>query len=133
MSIGLDTSVTLRLLIGAPRDQADLARDLVASSPTPVVISDLVVGETYFALRHHYGVPHAEAVRAIHALLTDARVRASGNAPAILRELSMLTGRPRPGLIDRLIHADYAQEVLDVATFDQDFAKLPNARLITRS
>ena len=43
MSVGLDTSVALRLLTGTPADQAERARELVASAPEPVVISDLVV------------------------------------------------------------------------------------------
>ena len=62
MSAGLDTSVTLRLLTGVPTEQATAAREFVAASPSPVVISDLVIAETYFALRHHYEVPHADAV-----------------------------------------------------------------------
>lgn len=131
MSVGLDTSVTLRLLTGTPADQAERARALVASTPTTVTISDLVVSETYFALRHHYGVPHAEAVRAIGALLADSRVRGSGTAPTVLAGALSGGARPRPGLVDHLIHADYRRDALDVVTFDRDLGKLPGAQLLT--
>lgn len=132
MSVGLDTSVVLRLLTGTPPDQAETARALVAASPSPVVISDLVVGETYFALRHHYAVPHADALRALNTLLADAHVRASGAARTVLAELSTRpTTRNAPGFIDRLIHADYVREDLALATFDRDLARLAGVRRLT--
>ena len=64
MAIGLDTSVVLRLLIGEPRAQADVARRrieraLVAGEK--VVVTDLVVAEVFHALRHHYDVPQTMA------------------------------------------------------------------------
>ena len=130
MSVGLDTSVTLRLLVGVPEDQTAIARKLVSQSSTPVAISDLVISETYFALRHHYGVPHATAVSAIASLLADARVQATGVAPTVLTEPDARAPEPRPGLIDRLIHADYNRQSLDVVTFDRDFGKLPDAQVL---
>ena len=131
MSIGLDTSVALRLLTGAPPDQAESARLLVASAAEPVSISDLVVCELYFALRHHYVVSHGDAVRAITALLSDPRIRASGIALTVLNLApTTSTSKTRPGLIDRLIHADYVRDHLELVTFDRDLARLPNVRLL---
>ncbi|GMV10674.1 MAG: hypothetical protein AMXMBFR55_24080 [Gemmatimonadota bacterium] len=131
MSVGLDTSVALRLLTGAPAEQAEIARDLVVASPSPVVVSDLVVGETYFALRHHYGVPHAEAVRALLELLSDARVRCSGVARAVLADTATRsTARSQPGFIDRLIHADYLRDAIDVVTFDRGLGRLERVRVV---
>lgn len=131
MSVGLDTSIALRLLTGSPSEQAESARAFVAAEEEPVTISDLVVSELYFALRHHYAVSHAESVRAIHALLSDPRVRGSGVARAVFTEaLSRGSSKSRPGLIDSLIHADYARDGLELVTFDRDLARLPNARLL---
>ena len=65
MSIGLDTSVVLRLLTGVPLGQAEAARRMLAASRDTIFVSDLVVSESYFALRHHYEVPHANAARAL--------------------------------------------------------------------
>ena len=90
MSAGLDTSVTLRLLTGVPTEQATAAREFVAASPSPVVISDLVIAETYFALRHHYEVPHADAVRTLLALVSDSHFRTTGVARAVLADASKM-------------------------------------------
>ncbi len=134
MSVGLDTSVTLRLLTGTPTHQAETARALVANAPSPVVVSDLVVCETYFALRHHYAVPHADAILALGALLSESRVRPSGTARVVLAELSARAHVKRaPELIARLIHADYARDDITVATFDRAFESLSGAQLLDTS
>lgn len=131
MSVGLDTSVALRLLTGTPAEQAEIARDLVAASPSSVVVSDLVVGETYFALRHHYGVPHAEAIQALLEFLSDARVRCSGVARAVLADAATRNiAKSQPGFIDRLIHADYLRDAIDVVTFDRGLGGLEGVRVI---
>ncbi|MHB1862240.1 MAG: PIN domain-containing protein [Gemmatimonadaceae bacterium] len=130
MTVGLDTSVALRLLIGEPAEQAEAARRLVATAPN-ATISDLVVGETYFALRHHYGVPHAESLRQLTALVDDARIFPTGTARAVLAEaIAAGSSRTAPGLMDRLIRADYAKDDCEVTTFDRDFARLPGVRLL---
>jgi predicted nucleic acid-binding protein len=130
MSIGLDTSVVLRLLTGMPEEQAECARAELAHERDPAAVSDLVVAETYFALRHHYSVPHAEAVKALDALLADARVHSSGVALRVLADPSTRVPKPRPGVVDRLIHAEYRRDALDVMTFDRDLARLPGVRML---
>jgi len=127
MSVGLDTSVVLRLLTGAPALQSQLAQSYIEGASSPVVVSDLAVSEAYFALRHHYAVPHAKAVAALLALLNDSRIQGSGNARQVLTQMKSST---KPGLIDRLICADYARDDLETLTFDRDFAALPTARLL---
>ena len=132
MTVGLDTSVAVRLLVGEPVEQAEAARRLLDASgggaTNPAAVSDLVAGETYFALRHHYRVPHGRAVAAIRALLTDARVGPTGVALEVLDALS--DEETAPGLMDRLIHGDYRRQGFELLTFDRDAAKLEGARLI---
>jgi len=131
MSMGLDTSVVLRLLTGEPAEQAERARTFVAAAPAPVAISDLVVGESYFALRHHYAVPHNEAVRALLALLGDSQVRPTGAARAVLSDvIGQRSSASHAGLIDRLILADYRRDMLGIVTFDRALGKLPGAELL---
>jgi predicted nucleic acid-binding protein len=129
--IGIDTSVIVRLLVGEPAGQAAAARRLVearASGGMTVAVSDLAVGEAYFALRHHYRVPHVQAVRALRALLADVRVNPLGSAAEVLATPDAET--PAPGFMDRLIHADYQRASADFATFDRQAARLPGAELI---
>ena len=108
MSIGLDTSVVLRLLTGAPAKQAEAARALLAASRDSVCISDLVVGESYFVLRHHYAVLLIDATQALAALLDDPRVQCTGVSRSVLRDVGARgASRAVPGVMDQLILADY--------------------------
>ena len=134
MTLGLDTSVAVRLLVGEPAAQAEAARRVLEegvrdSVTLSVTISDLVVGEMYFALRHHYAVPHAKAVAALRALLNDHRIRATGVARQVLDD--MPDRDAGPGVMDRLIHADYARDSSILLTFDRLAARLRSARLLT--
>ena len=130
MTVGLDTSVAVRLLVGEPVEQAEAARHVLDASGAadPAGVSDLVAGETYFALRHHYRVPHGRAVAAIRALLADARVGPTGVALEVLDALS--DEETAPGLMDRLIHGDYRRHGFELLTFDRDAAKLEGARFL---
>ena len=132
MSVGLDTSVVLRLLTGTPPEQAASAGALVAEADTPVSISDLVIAETYFALRHHYAVPHGSAVRAMAELLADPRIGTPGIGRAVLLETTARgSARTKPGVIDLLIHADYARDGLDLVTFDRELGRVPGVRVLS--
>jgi len=124
---GLDTSVVVRLLVGEPAAQADAAHRLLAAGG-PVAVSDLVVGEVYFALRHHYRVPHARALGALQGLVGDGRVHPTGVARSVLA--AMRGAEAAPGLMDRLIHGDYRRDGADLVTFDQHAAHLAGASLL---
>jgi len=123
---GLDTSVVVRLLVGQPEDQAEAARRFLEDAAEPAMVSDIVVAESYFALRHHYDVPHREAVAALNGLLAGRRIRGTSAARAALAA----AGREPPGLIDRLIHGGYRDEGAVLVTFDRHAARLEKARLL---
>ena len=131
MTVGLDTSVALRLVTGTPADQAERARILVATSREPVAVSDLVVSELYFALRHHYAVPHAETVSVMRKFLGDPRIRCSGVARNVLVADDGSRTSRKTGLMDRWILADYARDGVELRTFDRELARLPGARHAT--
>ena len=132
MTVGLDTSAVIRLLIGEPAKQSEAIHRFLgqraAVGDEAARISDLVVGETYFVLRHHYQVPHAKAIGAIRALLADPRLHATGVAPDVLRRVTAADSAP--GLMDRLIHGDYATAGATLLTFDKDAARLSRAKLL---
>lgn len=128
MILGLDTSVAVRLLIGEPEAQAEAARRLLGEPDTEATISDLVVSEAYFALRHHYGVPHPKVIAALRSLVADPRIHPTGVARDVLA--SVPDRGEIPGFMDRLIHGDYENDGASLVTFDRSAATLRGARLL---
>jgi predicted nucleic acid-binding protein len=131
VTVGLDTSVVLRLLVGKPEDQAQKAIDLLealARQGERPVVSDLVLAETYFALQHHYGVPKNHALQALRRMFAEGEIASSGAAAQVLAMAGLATAKP--GFVDRLIHGAYTQEGGAMATFERSAKKLPSVRLL---
>lgn len=128
MNAGLDTSIVVRLLIGTPTDQCRTAWNLVQTeheNGRTVLVSDLVVAETYFVLRHHYAVPAAEAVAGIAALLHDPRFIGQ-SAVGLLSNAN--ADRLGTDFVDALIHHNYADHDRVLITFDKGAARRADAR-----
>jgi predicted nucleic acid-binding protein len=116
VTIGLDTSVVVRLLTGEPVAAARAAaRRLAAAADAGerVVVCDLAVIEAYHALHHHYGVPQPEARALLHRLLVSGVVDPE---PAEMVPALSATGA---GLADRVIHARYRALGAVTLTFDR--------------
>lgn len=131
MSVGLDTSVVIRLLVGEPEEQAQRAWDFLAECEGNGVrahISGLVVSEAFFVLQHHYDVPLALALQHLAGLLEDPRLSGDPVATEVLRTPGL--ARAKPGLVDRLIHQQYRGEGQTLITFDKLAARLPGSRLL---
>ena len=129
--VGLDTSVVVRLLIGEPVGQAEAARaflDELFEKRIPVGVSDLVVGEAYFALQHHYAVPKAKVIGALRTLFDSGEVIAMGSADVVLKTRGL--ARAKPGFVDRMIHAEYLQSG-EMATFEKKAGRLVATRVIS--
>ena len=128
-TVGLDTSVVVRVLTGEPPAQAERARGFIWElhrRGRRAIVSDLVVAEAYFALHAHYGVPKRKAIEALLALL-DAGVvlpEPGGRSVDVLRAMTAASGSP--GFVDRLLHAQYLRAAGQVASFERAFRKLPN-------
>ncbi len=127
MSLALDTSAVVCLLVGEPPDQTELVRRQMARSPAPLWVDALVVGESYFALRHHYRIPHRDAVEALRALLASDRVAARDEVRAVLADARHAD---HPGLMDRLIVAAAQEQGRLLLTLDRKLARLDGARLL---
>ena len=131
MTTGLDTSVVLRLLLGQPEDQAARAvafLDELSRGDHQAVVSDLVVSETYFALQHHYGVPKRDALLGLRNLSASGEIQPHGAAAEVLAGDGLASAKP--GFIDRLIHAAYADSSADMATFEKAGGKLAGTRVL---
>ena len=130
MAIGLDTSVVLRLLIGEPRSQMEVARRRIERAliaGEKVVVTDLVVAEAFHALRHHYGVPETLALGRLREFLDSHVVHLdpSGAGEALRQGV---TGQA--GVVDRLIVARHRALGATTATFDRRQARLEGGVLL---
>lgn len=132
MSVGLDTSVVLRLLTGEPAAQAakayaELQQRLQRDES--VYVSDLVVSETYFALRYHYGMAKAAALELLALFLAESGVTPSGASAAVLQTPGLATASP--GFVDRMIHADCMLHAAEMLTFEKHARRLPGVHVLT--
>ena len=135
MTMGIDTSVVLRLLTGEPESQAREAlswlQEAKASGTNPV-ISDLVASEVYFALQHHFGVSKAEALRHIILFVSSGDVSPDGVLARVLSTKGLST--VKPGFVDRLIHEQYLHGgATGMVTFERAARTLPGVRVLGTS
>lgn len=130
-TVGLDTSIILRLLVGQPEDHTQRAQaylDELARRGDQPVVSDLVVAETYFALHHHYGVSKKEALQALRQMFTAGEITPTGAAADVLSEANLATAKP--GFVDRMIHRAYTADNGSMATFERASAKLGSVEVL---
>jgi len=128
MSLGLDTSVVVRLLVGEPEAQFRSARERLQrahAEAESVLVTDLVVVESYFALRHYYDVPDEEARTRLAQLLSSGVVDPS---PPNLADVLALAAPS--GLADHLIHHRYAHLEATTLTFDRAQGDHEGAELV---
>jgi predicted nucleic acid-binding protein len=130
VAIGLDTSVVLRLLTGEPRSQVAMARRRIERAiitGETVVVTDLVVAETFYALRHHYRVPETVARDRLREFLDSgvAHVDPVGAAEALVP-----LAQGRAGLVDHLIVTRHRALGAITATFDRQQTRLEGAVLL---
>lgn len=126
MSLGLDTSVVVRLLVGEPAAQARAARsrlERALEDGEPVLVCDLVLAEAYFALQHHYRVPKDEARQLLADFVRSGVVH--GDPPEVARALDKHQGA---GLVDRLVNARYRSRGAITLTFERKQAALDGAQ-----
>jgi len=123
--IELDTSAVVRLLVGLPEARARVARrrlERAVEAGEPVVVSDLVVAETYHALQHHYAVPKMEARAILRRFVESGIVQLE--PPAASGALASADGA---GLVNRLIHLRYRSLGAVTVTFERRQGSLEGA------
>ena len=128
-SIGIDTSVLVRLVTGDPPDihsNCVEALSELVDGGVEVFTSNQVIGEAYIAVQHHYGVNRDEARAGLLSALTSGLA-----APLnVLDVLDALEARGELGLLNRLIANDYARSGIESLTLDRRMALLPGVRLL---
>ena len=131
MKYGLDTNVVLRLLVNDVPDQTMLARaflDRLEAAGQRATISDLVVSEAFYGLRHHLKVPTEAALLMLSQILSDPAIEGE-SAPSVLRDLARAAAPP--GLIDQLLLAHHRDHRTTLITFDRALGALPGAELLS--
>ena len=125
---GIDTSILVRLLTGEPEDAFDRCvrklRALVEDDGAEIFASNQVIGETYIAVQHHYGVSKRDARAGLLDVLGSGLV-APLNGNSALAAIGSSSGA---GLLDQLIADDYTRADLTTLTLDAKMASLPGAR-----
>lgn len=125
---GIDTLILVRLVTGHPQEGFERTvrrlTVLVEGQEAEVFASNYVIGETYIALQHHYGIRKPDARAAIQLVLRSGLV-APLNGVAVFAVLEASGGC---GLLDRLIVDDYQRSGLETITLDDRMARLPSAR-----
>lgn len=128
---GIDTSILVRLLTGEPEIDYEKTiaalKELLARDPAAEVeVSNMVIGEAYFVLQHHYKVTKEEARAALVSVLSSGLVKPMGGA-SVLRALE---AREEPGVMDRLIAEDYAADGVVTLTHDRKMTRLSSVQLL---
>ena len=122
---GIDTSVLVRLATGEPARDFDQCveslRALVENEGREVFASNMVIGEAYVAIRHHYGVGDIDTKAALADVLSSGLVAPLNGQTVIIA----LQAEGSPGLFDRLIADEYHRAGLETLTLDHRMASLP--------
>jgi predicted nucleic acid-binding protein len=130
-TLGLDTTVVVRLLVGLPAAQFAAARRRLAramDAGDTVLVADVVAAEAYFALQHHYEIPKAEVRALLRQFLHSGTVRL--DPEGVLGAFDDALGA---GLVDRLIHGRYQSLGATTVTFERKQGSLPGAERLSES
>ena len=129
-SFGLDTSVLLRLLVGEPESQAQVALTFLTdcfNQEIPVFVSDLVVAEAYYALHYHYKVPKKEALEKLRDMFDSKMITSSEYSTANVLLSKLENQKGKLGIVDRMIYAQYQMTHSKLATFEKASKQWVNA------
>jgi predicted nucleic-acid-binding protein len=117
VNLGLDTSVVLRLLIGQPADLALVARERLQQAheeSDTILVTDLVIAESYYALVHHYHLDKEEARKLLQRMATSGAIQIEPQ-----QAVEALESASGAGLVDRLILHRHRSMEAATLTFDR--------------
>ncbi len=93
-----------------------------------LIVTDLVLSETYYALPHHYGFPKADAIEALRRMASHQAIDVSVHSMRILSMPNLATARP--GFVDRLIHGAAKATGATLLTLEKSAGKLSNTLVL---
>lgn len=127
----LDTNLIVRFLTGEPEAMAERARALVAANEAGRIslrIVPMVVAEVVFVLTgKHYGRAREEVAGALLGFLESPSLDVV-ERDTLLRALQLYRDHPID-FVDATLAADAELSGTGLATFDQDFRRIPGLDL----
>jgi predicted nucleic-acid-binding protein len=131
VTLGLDTSVLIRLLVGEPAPLATKAQERLLEAHRvrqAVIVSDLVIAEAYYALKYHYDLEPSDIRQALLAMLTSGMVQPEPGSAV----LSVLQDKKsgKAGFVDRLIQARYESDGITTLTLDKAQGKMGRTEFV---
>ena len=127
---GIDTSILVRLLTGRPRDTYIACRNtlqrLIEDRGARILASNMVIGEAYVAVQHHYGVSKEDARDGLLKVLKSGLVSPVHGRTVLVA----IASRSGAGLLDRLIADDYQRAELVTFTLDRRMSRLSATELL---
>ncbi len=130
-SFSLDTSFVLRLIVREPFAQFEHAAaffDEQRDAGVALHVGDIVLAESYFALRHYYGFSKSDALSALRLFIRTKPVLVGATARELLDIPNLAS--VKPGFVDRLIHGESRTANRALVTFEKAAAKLPDVLLL---
>lgn len=122
--IGVDTSVLVRYLVGAPAAQARRAAQLIDGEEL-IGISPVVLAECAHVLRTQYAVDRLDIIESLIGLVQRENVRLLGQRADLLLgtlvRARTLPGRPIPDAL--IVAATLEADAVPFATFDRAQAR----------
>jgi predicted nucleic-acid-binding protein len=131
VTLGLDTSVLVRLLVGEPAILASKAQERLLEAHRlrqAVIVSDLVIAEAYHALKYHYDLEPSDIRHALLAMLTSGMVQPEPGSAVLSVLQEKKSGKA--GFVDRLIQAHYGIDGITTLTLDKAQVKMGRTEFI---
>jgi len=127
----LDTSFLVRLLTRHPVRHFEVAAaflDRWHEGDVGLIVSDLALAESYFALQYHYGFEKADALESLRRLAQHPAIDPSPHARGVLSLPDLASAKP--GFVDRLIHGSALEGGRTLVTFEKSARKLPGTLVL---
>ena len=131
MTYGLDTSVVLCIVTGEPAALAEKVEERISELldlGEKFFVGNLALGETYFALQHHYGKTKQEAIEVLRALASEEGFVLPEEAKTALAMPD--AWKASPGFVDRMIFGEYAARGYKTISCEKSFRRLDFAEVI---
>lgn len=130
-SIGLDSSVILRLILGTPEKQFVTAQNKIKTFLAEgriIFVSDLVVSEVYFALQYHFEVPKKEILSHLKKMFASNVIRPMPGSVCL--DVIERDKKCKAGFVDQMINQQYNQFSEKTITFDKSMKILENVEVL---